>query len=69
METEYARDMMTGAPGTKATLVLGGTGKTGRRVVEQLGERDIPVRVGSRSGEPPLRLGGQGDVGACIAGR
>jgi uncharacterized protein YbjT (DUF2867 family) len=54
METEYARDMMTGAPGTKATLVLGGTGKTGRRVVEQLGERDIPVRVGSRSGEPPF---------------
>jgi hypothetical protein len=54
METEYARDMMTGAPGTKATLVLGGTGKTGRRVVEQLGARDIPLRVGSHSGEPPL---------------
>ena len=41
-------------PGTKATLVLGGTGKTGRRVVERLGARDIPVRVGSRSGEPPF---------------
>jgi uncharacterized protein YbjT (DUF2867 family) len=52
METEYAREMKTGAPGTKATLVLGGTGKTGRRVVERLAARDIPVRVGSRSGEP-----------------
>lgn len=35
-------------------LVLGGTGKTGRRIVERLGERDIPVRVGSRSAEPPF---------------
>jgi uncharacterized protein YbjT (DUF2867 family) len=39
---------------TKTTLVLGGTGKTGRRVVERLAARDIPVRVGSRSGEPPF---------------
>jgi uncharacterized protein YbjT (DUF2867 family) len=34
------------------TLVLGGTGKTGRRVVERLTARGLPVRVGSRSGEP-----------------
>src|SRR5918992_923244 len=54
METEHTREMNTGAPGTKATLVLGGSGKTGRRVVERLGARDIPVRVGSRSGEPPF---------------
>ena len=33
-------------------LVLDGTGKTGRRVAERLTERDLPVRVGSRSGEP-----------------
>jgi uncharacterized protein YbjT (DUF2867 family) len=38
----------------KVTLVLGGTGKTGRRVVERLEARGIPVRVGSRSGEPPF---------------
>ena len=38
----------------KPTLVLGGTGKTGRRVVERLGTRGLPVRVGSRSGEPPF---------------
>lgn len=35
-------------------LVLGGTGKTGSRVVGRLGDRGLPVRVGSRSGEPPF---------------
>jgi uncharacterized membrane protein len=34
------------------TLVLGATGKTGRRVVERLTARGLPVRIGSRSGEP-----------------
>ncbi|HEU4328591.1 MAG TPA: NAD(P)H-binding protein [Roseiflexaceae bacterium] len=34
------------------TLVLGGTGKTGRRVVERLQARGLPVRIGSRNGEP-----------------
>ena len=34
------------------TLVLGGTGKTGRRVVQRLTARGLPVRVGSRSGQP-----------------
>jgi uncharacterized protein YbjT (DUF2867 family) len=35
-------------------LVLGGTGKTGRRVVERLRERGLAVRVGSRTGAPPF---------------
>ncbi|GAA3021341.1 NAD(P)H-binding protein [Streptosporangium longisporum] len=39
---------------TPATLVLGGTGKTGRRVVERLTALGVPVRAGSRSGEPPF---------------
>lgn len=34
------------------TLVLGGTGKTGRRVVERLEALDVPVRMGSRSAAP-----------------
>jgi uncharacterized protein YbjT (DUF2867 family) len=38
----------------KMTLVLGGTGKTGRRVAERLKARGMPTRVGSRSGEPPF---------------
>ena len=33
-------------------LVLGGNGKTGARIVKKLNELKIPVRVGSRSGEP-----------------
>ena len=47
METESAR-------GKKTTLVLGGTGKTGRRVAQRLKARGVPTRVGSRSGEPPF---------------
>jgi uncharacterized protein YbjT (DUF2867 family) len=47
METENTQEK-------KLTLVLGGTGKTGRRVVERLTARGMPTRVGSRSGEPPF---------------
>jgi uncharacterized protein YbjT (DUF2867 family) len=36
------------------TLVLGGTGKTGRRVAERLQARGVPVRIGSRSSVPPF---------------
>ncbi|MFD0682549.1 MULTISPECIES: NAD(P)H-binding protein [unclassified Paenibacillus] len=36
----------------KPILILGGTGKTGRRVAERLMARDLPVRIGSRTGEP-----------------
>src|SRR5215218_3648274 len=35
-------------------LVLGGTGKTGRRVAERLARRGVNTRIGSRSGEPPF---------------
>lgn len=37
---------------SKPTLVLGGTGKTGRRVAARLEARGLPVRIGSRSAEP-----------------
>ncbi|TMR93111.1 NAD(P)H-binding protein [Nonomuraea basaltis] len=33
-------------------LVLGGTGKTGRRVADRLTALDLPVRIGSRSSVP-----------------
>jgi uncharacterized protein YbjT (DUF2867 family) len=36
------------------TLVLGGTGKTGRRVVQRLEARGIPVRVGTPSAIRPF---------------
>jgi uncharacterized protein YbjT (DUF2867 family) len=35
-------------------LVLGANGKTGRRVAKRLRERGLPVRPGSRSGDPPF---------------
>lgn len=38
----------------KPILVLGGTGKTGRRVAERLTDRGLPVRIGSRSAQPPF---------------
>lgn len=37
---------------TELTLVLGGTGKTGRRIVQRLASRGIPTRVASRSTTP-----------------
>ncbi|MER8500524.1 MULTISPECIES: NAD(P)H-binding protein [unclassified Mesorhizobium] len=39
---------------TRPTLILGGTGKTGRRLAERLTARGLPVRIGSRSGTPPF---------------
>lgn len=36
------------------TVVLGGRGKTGRRVAARLAARGIPVRIGSRHGTPPF---------------
>jgi uncharacterized protein YbjT (DUF2867 family) len=36
------------------TLVIGATGKTGRRVAERLRARDVPVRAGSRSSATPF---------------
>lgn len=39
---------------TNRTLVLGGTGKTGRRVAERLTARGVPIRIGTRSGEHPF---------------
>lgn len=38
----------------KPTLVLGATGKTGRRVAQRLGALGRPVRLASRSGVPPF---------------
>lgn len=35
-------------------MILGGTGKTGRRVAERLLSLGRPVRIGSRSGGPPF---------------
>ncbi|MEV4510198.1 NAD(P)H-binding protein [Dactylosporangium sp. NPDC049525] len=39
---------------THEILVLGGTGKTGRRIVQRLRTAGVPVRVGSRSAPLPF---------------
>ncbi|MFG2296273.1 NAD(P)H-binding protein [Streptomyces sp. NPDC048603] len=44
--------MGTNAGTDKATLVIGGTGKTGRRVAEKLTAQGRRVRIGSRSATP-----------------
>jgi uncharacterized protein YbjT (DUF2867 family) len=38
----------------QTTLVLGGTGKTGRRIVEGLQAKGVPVRLGTPSSKPPF---------------
>ena len=50
------------------TLVLGGTGKTGRRVAERLRARGRPVRVGSRAGSPPFDWDDPGTWPAALSG-
>jgi len=44
--------MTTTTQATKPILVLGATGKTGRRVLARLTARGVPTRPGSRSAQP-----------------
>ena len=50
------------------TLVLGGTGKTGRRVAERLASRGVPTRVASRGGDPSFDWGDQSTWDAVLDG-
>lgn len=50
------------------TLILGGTGKTGRRVADLLKARGVPVRVGSRSAEIPFDWENPGTWEAAVQG-
>lgn len=47
-------DTTPAAQPDQPVLVVGGTGKTGRRVAQRLRDRGIPVRIGSRGGKPPF---------------
>jgi uncharacterized protein YbjT (DUF2867 family) len=49
-------------------LVLGATGKTGRRVAERLTARGVPVRAGSRSGTPPFDWDDRSTWAPAVAG-
>ncbi|MFI6114421.1 NmrA family transcriptional regulator, partial [Kitasatospora sp. NPDC051164] len=49
-------------------LVVGGTGKTGRRVADRLAARGYEVRVGSRSGAVPFDWNDRGTWEASLVG-
>ena len=55
---------MTNSP----ILVLGATGKTGRRIVQRLSEKGHAVRKGSRQSDPPFDWGDQGTWDAVLDG-
>lgn len=55
-------------PSDGLTLVLGGTGKTGRRVVERLASRGVATRVASRAADPSFDWGEQSTWGAVLDG-
>jgi uncharacterized protein YbjT (DUF2867 family) len=50
------------------TLVLGGTGKTGRRVVERLASRGVPTRVASRATDPSFDWAEQSSWATALDG-
>jgi uncharacterized protein YbjT (DUF2867 family) len=50
------------------TLVLGATGKTGRRVADRLQSRGVPVRRGTRGGAPPFDWASPATWPAALAG-
>ena len=53
---------------TNTILVIGSTGKTGKRVADQLENRGIPVRHGSRSADIPFDWQDQQTWAAALAG-
>jgi uncharacterized protein YbjT (DUF2867 family) len=52
----------------QSTLILGGNGKTGRRVAQRLRDRGLPVRIGSRSGAPAFDWKDQSGWNESLAG-
>ncbi|SOE05818.1 NmrA family NAD(P)-binding protein [Rathayibacter rathayi] len=50
-------------------LIIGGTGKTGRRVVQRLEAKGIETRVGSRSGSPAFDWGDSSTWAAAVEGQ
>lgn len=51
---------------TGLTLVLGGTGKTGRRIAAGLKTKNVPFRIGSRSASPAFDWNNEAGWDACL---
>ena len=66
------RTISTGANNDQAsggiTLVVGGTGKTGRRVAERLQARGVETRIASRSSNPSFDWDDPGSWSSVLAG-
>lgn len=60
--------MTTTHDNQQPVLVLGGTGKTGRRVATRLRDRGLSVRIGSRSSEIPFDWEDPSTWGAALNG-
>lgn len=58
----------TGNGNQKPILILGGTGKTGRRVANRLSALGYPVRIGSRSGTPSFDWNNQASWESLLEG-
>jgi len=52
----------------RSTLVLGGTGKSGRRIAERLSEKGVPTRIGSRSATPSFDWNNEANWDASLQG-
>jgi uncharacterized protein YbjT (DUF2867 family) len=52
MSTPHVSKSSSSRSSATPTLVLGATGKTGRRVADRLNKQGLPIRLGSRSAEP-----------------
>jgi uncharacterized protein YbjT (DUF2867 family) len=60
--------MINGNLSKGVTLVIGGTGKTGRRVADRLVKAGQPVRIGARGAEPPFDWEKQDTWGQALQG-
>lgn len=65
--TVHRNDMATG-PDSDLVLVLGGTGKTGRRIAAGLKTRGLSSRIGSRTAEPAFDWNNDSTWDACLDG-
>lgn len=59
---------MTNTHDQKPVLVLGATGKTGKRIVKGLTDLGVPLRVGSRSASPSFDWADQSTWKSALAG-
>jgi uncharacterized protein YbjT (DUF2867 family) len=55
-------------PHAGLTLILGGTGKTGRRIAARLAAKNVPTRIGSRSASPSFDWNNEANWDACLKG-